>query len=134
MNGDLVPDDLWARVAPLLPRHPERRHRHAGRHRIADRIVLAGILNVLRTGVAWRDAPRQVVGCSGVTAWRRLRDWTEAGIWPRLHAALLAELRGAGLLEMDKCAVDGSHVRGLKGGFTLGRRRSTVAVPAVSIT
>ncbi|MGY6021623.1 IS5 family transposase [Streptomyces spinosirectus] len=112
MNGDLVPDDLWARLAPLLPRHRERRHRHAGRHRIADRIALAGMLYVLRTGVAWRDVPRQMVGCSGVTAWRRLRDWTEAGIWPRLRAALLAELRGAGLLEMDNCAIDGSHVRG----------------------
>jgi IS30 family transposase len=58
MNGDLVPDDLWARVAPLLPRRPERRQRHAGRHRIADRIALAGILYVLRTGVAWRDVRR----------------------------------------------------------------------------
>lgn len=121
-------------MAPLLPPCPERRHRHAGRRRIADRIALAGILYVLRTGVAWRDVPRQLVGCSGVTAWRRLRDWTEAGTWPRLHTALLTELRAAGLLEMDDCAVDGSHVRALKGGSTPGRRRSTVAVPAASIT
>jgi transposase len=95
--------------------------------------ALAGILYVLRTDVAWRDVPRQLVGCSGVTAWRRLRDWTEAGIWPRLHTALLTELRATGLLEMDDCAVDGSHVRALKGGSTPGRRRSTVAVPAASI-
>jgi transposase len=46
----------------------------------------------LRTGVAWRDVPAETVGCSGVTAWRRLRDWTEAGVWPRLHAALMAIL------------------------------------------
>ncbi|MEV6536913.1 IS5 family transposase [Streptomyces sp. NPDC048448] len=120
MNSDLVPDDLWAHVAPLLPPCAERRHRHAGRRRIPDRIALAGILYVLRTVVAWRDVPRQLVGCSGVTAWRRLRDWTEAGIWPRLHTALLTELRAAGLLEMDNCAVDGSHVRALKGGFHTG--------------
>ncbi|WUW66343.1 IS5 family transposase [Streptomyces sp. NBC_01455] len=120
MNSDLVPDDLWAHVAPLLPPCAERRHRHAGRRRIPDRIAPAGILYVLRTVVAWRDVPRQLVGCSGVTAWRRLRDWTEAGIWPRLHTALLTELRAAGLLEMDDCAVDGSHVRALKGGFHTG--------------
>lgn len=60
------------------------------------------------------------MGCSGVTAWRRLRDWTEAGVWPRLHAVLLAELRRAGLLELDDCAVDGSHVRALKGGDHIG--------------
>jgi transposase len=70
--------------------------------------------------VTWRDVPRQEVGCSGVTAWRRLRDWTEAGVWPRLHAAILTELRASGLLEMDDCAIDGSHVRALKGGTHTG--------------
>ncbi|MEU3431470.1 nuclear transport factor 2 family protein [Streptomyces gardneri] len=33
------------------------------------------------------------MGCSGVTAWSRLREWTKAGVWPRLHVALLNELR-----------------------------------------
>ncbi|CUM36556.1 Mobile element protein [Streptomyces venezuelae] len=37
------------------------------------RAALAGILYVLRTGVAWCDVPAEMVGCSGVTAWRRLR-------------------------------------------------------------
>ena len=69
---------------------------------------------VLRTGVAWRDVPGETVGCSGATAWRRLRDWTKACVWPRLHAALLDELRRAGLLNADGCAVDGSHVRALQ--------------------
>jgi hypothetical protein len=49
-----------------------------------------------------------------VTAWRRLRDWTEAGLWSRLRAALLAELRRSDLLDLDDCSVDGSHVRALK--------------------
>lgn len=116
MRTDLVPDDLWEQVAPLLPAAPERRHRFPGRLRVPDRTALAAVLYVLRTGVAWRDVPAETVGCSGVTAWRRLRDWTEAGVWPRLHAVLLAELRRADLLDLDDCAVDGSHVRALKGG------------------
>lgn len=78
--ADVVPDDLWERMAPLLPPAPERRHRHPGRLRVSDRVALAGVLFVLRTGVAWRDVPAETVGCSGVTAWRRLRDWTEAGV------------------------------------------------------
>lgn len=127
MSGDLVPDGLWERMAPLLPPPPERRHRHPGRLRVPGRVALAGIVYVLRKGVAWRDVPAPVVGCSGMTAWRRLRDWTEAGVRPRLHALLLAELRGAGLLEMDDCAVDGSRVRALKGGIMSGRPRSTAA-------
>lgn len=132
MRADLVPDDLWERVAPLLPRTPERSYRYPGRLRVPDRVALAGVLYVLRTGVAWRDVPTETVGCSGVTAWRRLRDWTEAGVWPRLHAALLAELRSADLLDLDDCAVDGSHVRALKGGTTSAHHPSTALVPAPS--
>ncbi|GAA2568827.1 hypothetical protein GCM10010398_68380 [Streptomyces fimbriatus] len=56
-------------------------------------------------------APAETVGCSGVTAWRRLRDWTEAGVWPRLHAALLADLRRAGLLNLDDCSAGGALSR-----------------------
>lgn len=90
-----------------------------------DRAALRGIVYVLRKGVSWADVPTKRIGCSGVTAWRRLRDWTEAGVWPRLHEVLLADLRRAGLLEMDDAAVDGSHVRALKGGLTPDLRRST---------
>ncbi len=134
VRTDLVPDGLWERVAPLLPPAPERPRRYPGRLRVPDRAALAGILYVLRTGVAWRDVPAETVGCSGVTAWRRLRDWTEAGVWPRLHTALLAELRRAGLLYLDDCSVDGSHVRALKGGITSAPRPSTAPVPAPSTT
>ncbi|SFP94676.1 Putative transposase of IS4/5 family [Saccharomonospora viridis] len=87
---------------------------------------------VLRTNVAWRDVPAETIGYSGVTCWRRLREWTEAGVWPRLHEMLLAELRAAGLLEMDDVAVDGSHVRALKGGITRDPHRSIAAAPAAS--
>ncbi|GGZ24879.1 hypothetical protein GCM10010300_80480 [Streptomyces olivaceoviridis] len=104
------------------------------RLRVPDRTALAGVMYVLRTGVAWRDVPAETVGCSGVTAWRRLRDWTEAGVWPRLHAALLGELRRAELLDLDDSAVDGSHVRALKGGITSAPRPSTGPAPAPSTT
>ncbi|MDD9375086.1 IS5 family transposase [Streptomyces sp. ZAF1911] len=120
MPADPVPDDLWERIAPLLPPAPERRHGFPGRLRVPDRASLAGVMYVLRTGVAWRDVPAETVGCSGVTAWRRLRDWTESGVWPRLHAELLAELRRADLLDLDDCSVDGSHVRALKRGHHVG--------------
>ncbi|MGC9479767.1 IS5 family transposase [Streptomyces sp. WG4] len=59
---------MWERVAPLLPPAPERRRRHPGRLRVPDRIALAGILYVLRTGVAWRDVP------AAPTCW----TWTTA--------------------------------------------------------
>ena len=40
---------------------------------------------MLKTGIAWNELPAAVVGCSGVTCWRRVRDWTEAGVWSALH-------------------------------------------------
>lgn len=43
-----------------------------------------------------------------------------AGVWQRLHELLLAELRGAGLLDFSRAAVDGSHVRAMKGGAKTG--------------
>ncbi|MFB7939248.1 IS5 family transposase [Streptomyces sp. NPDC056049] len=70
----------------------------------------------MRTGATWTDVPTETIGCIGVTCWRRLRDWTEAAVWPRLDAILLTELRKAGLLDMDDAAIDGSPVRALKGG------------------
>ena len=120
--------------SPAAAARPPRRQRYPGRLPADDRAALRGIVYVLRKGVSWGDVPTELIGCSGVTAWRRLRDWTEAGVWPRLHEILLAELRAADLLDMDDAAVDGSHVRALKGGLTPDLRRSTARVPAASTT
>jgi transposase len=115
---ELVPDGLWQRVQPLLPQRPPRRFRHPGRLPRNDRAALAGIGHVLITGCTWAQVPTEQFGCSGVTCWRRLRDWTEAGVWPALHQVLLDELRAAGKLDLETAVVDGSHVRALKGGLT----------------
>ncbi|WP_420802965.1 IS5 family transposase [Streptomyces murinus] len=111
-----MPDDLRGRVAPPLPPHPSRRRRYSGRLPADDRTALRGIVYVLRTGVTWTHVPSETIGCRGLTWWRRLLDWTEAGVWPRLHEILLAELRKAGLADIKDAVADGSHVRALKGG------------------
>jgi transposase len=101
---------------------------------VPDRQVLDGILFVLHTGIAWGDLPKQLGYGSGVTCWRRLRDWQAAGVWERLHETVLAELRAAGRLDLTVAAVDGSHVRALKGGTTPGRAPSTEVTAAPSTT
>src|SRR5947209_1039926 len=131
---ELVPDGLWERVAPLLPPPKPRRRRYPGRRPINDRTALAGIVFVLKTGLTWNQLPTSLIGCSGVTCWRRLRDWTEAGVWPALHELLLAELRAADVLDLARCSVDASHVRALKGGTTPARPRLTGPGPAPSTT
>jgi transposase len=129
----VVPDELWARIEPLLPK-VERRYRYPGRKRLDDRKVLSGILFVLYTGIPWEFLPQELGFGSGMTAWRRLRDWQEAGVWQQLHQALLAELNAAGALDWSRAVIDSSHVRALKGGPKPGRARSTVPGRAPSTT
>ncbi|MGW4196481.1 IS5 family transposase [Streptomyces sp. NPDC005004] len=114
-----VDDELWAVVEPLLPK-VERRVRHPGRKRHPDRLVFQGILFVLHTGIAWEHLPQELGFGSGMTCWRRLAEWTEAGVWPRLHEVLLARLRGANALDFSRAAVDGPRP-GVKGGAKTGR-------------
>ncbi len=78
-------------IEPLLPK-VERRTRHPGRKRHPDRLVFQGILFVLHTGISWEHMPQELGFGSGMTCWRRLAEWTEAGVWPRLHEVLLAKL------------------------------------------
>jgi transposase len=63
---------------------PQKRSPQGERPPIGNREALAGILFVLKTGVAWEDLPREM-GCGcGMTCWRRLRDWQRAGVWQGL--------------------------------------------------
>ncbi|MGW0886453.1 IS5 family transposase [Streptomyces sp. NPDC002671] len=115
----IVSDELWARIEPLLPVVP-RRVDHPGRRRLDDRKVLSGILFVLYTGIPWEFLPQELGFGSGMTCWRRLRDWNDAGVWQRLHEQLLAELHAAGALDWSRAVIDGSHVRAMKGGPKTG--------------
>ncbi|MFJ3311054.1 IS5 family transposase [Streptomyces sp. NPDC086549] len=115
----IVSDELWARIEPLLPVVP-RRADHPGRRRLDDRKVLSGILFVLYTGIPWEFLPQELGFGSGMTCWRRLRDWNDAGVWQRLHESLLAELHAAGALDWSRAVIDGSHVRAMKGGPKTG--------------
>ncbi|NED38180.1 transposase, partial [Streptomyces sp. SID8499] len=90
----LVLERVWARVAPLLPPPAQRRLTHPGRRPVPDRVVLSVVLHVLREGIPWHTARTGELGCSGVTAWRRLRRWARAETWPAIREAVLAELDG----------------------------------------
>jgi transposase len=121
MAKPLLPDALWERIQPLLPPPPRpKRPDRPGRHRLDDRRAMIVILFVLKTGIGWEDLPVEM-GCgSGMTRWRRLAEWTDAGVWSKLHAMLLAELEYAGKIDWSKAAVDSSHVRARGGGEKTG--------------
>ena len=133
MAKPLLPDDLWALIEPLIPPPPPSRT-GAGRPRISDRAALTGILFVLRTGIPWEYLPQEM-GCgSGMTCWRRLRDWHRAGVWQRLHLVLLERLAAADKLNWNRASVDAASVAAPKGGIIRGRIRRTGARRAASAT
>lgn len=132
MAKPLVSDELWAAIEPLLP--PERPKPKGGRPKLPDRAVLGGILFELKTGTAWEMLPPQL-GCGvGMTCWRRLRDWQEAGVWARLHHVLLERLEASGKIHWERAALDSSAVPAKRGARKPGPTRRTEAKRVRSAT
>jgi len=113
MSKPLVTDELWGIVEPLLPKHDPSPK--GGRPRVSDRVCFTGILFVLKTGIPWEDFPCEM-GCCGMTLWKRLEEWTNAGVWPELHAVLLDHLRKHDALDLEKVVVDSTSIRAMHGG------------------
>jgi len=113
MGKLLVPDELWALVEPILPKHPFIPG--LGKPRVPDRICLTGILFVLKTGIPWEDFPHEM-GCCGMTLWNRLDEWRRAGVWDQLHHLLLNQLRAEERIDFSRVIVDSSSVRAVHGG------------------
>ena len=121
MSTPLVSDELWALVAPLLP--PEPPKPKGGRPRVSDRACLTGIIFVLKSGIPWEMLPQEL-GCgSGMTCWRRLRDWQDAGVWDSLHQALLDRLGEADRLDWSRASLDTASVPAKRGAHSPGRIR-----------
>jgi transposase len=116
----LVSDELWERVSRLLPPPPRRRFRFPGRKPLDYRMILTGILFVLKTGIAWDDLPAEL-GCGcGKTCRHYLRLWHQAGVWRKLHALLLAELNGADQIDWSRALIDASFAKAPEGGEDTG--------------
>jgi transposase len=111
MAKPLFPNELWERLRPLLPPQPPRFK--GGRSRVSDRACLTGILSLLKTVCTWEYLPQEV-GC-GMTCWRRLRDWREAGVWQRIWRLLLDEHGSRGDVKLW-AVIDSCSVRALFGG------------------
>ena len=121
MAKPILDDELWAVIAPILPPDDAPKPQ-GGRPPVPNRAALTGILFVLLTGIQWEYLPQEM-GCgSGMTCWRRLRDWQQKGIWQRLHQILLDKLGIADQIDWSRACVDASSVPAPKGG----RRRAKI--------
>lgn len=118
--AELVSDELWNQVEPLLPPMPPPSPK-GGRPRVEHRLALRGIVFVLRTGIPWQDLPTEM-GCgSGSTCWRRFAAWTQLAVWSKLHALLLNVLGKAGAINLERAVIDSASVRAVFGGRTPDR-------------
>ena len=113
-----VSDDLWEALEPLLP--PEPTGVRGGPPRVPHRAALAGILYVLRHGLRWRDLPQELGYGSGVTCWRRLRQWQERGVWQAVHQVVLNWLGDLGVIDWSRASLDSVSVRAKRGGEHTG--------------
>ena len=105
-------DRMWDRVEPLLPAHPPQPR--GGRPFADDRACFAGIVFQLRNAVRWNHLPPCFP--SGVTCWRRHRDWTRAGVWAAVHRVVVEELAAAGLLDTSELFLDATFAEDRQGG------------------
>jgi transposase len=125
MAKPLVSDELWTLVAPLLP--PEPPKPKGGRPRVPDRAALTGIIFVLKSGMPWEMLPPEL-GCgSGMTCWRRLRDWQAAGVWDALHRTLLDRLGEADRIDWSRVSLDSASIPAKRGA---SRRAPTRRIAA----
>lgn len=94
--------------------------------------VLTGILFILRTGIPWHELPLEM-GCgSGMTCWRRLRDWQALGLWQRLLEHFIEELGASGQLRASEVMLDSSLVPAKRGANIPAPTRATAASPGAS--
>jgi transposase len=132
MAKELVTDELWGVIEPLLPQEPTKPK--GGRPRIDDRAALTGILFVLKSGIPWEMLPQEM-GCgSGMTCWRRLKGWHEAGVWKRLRRTLLDRLGEANEIDWERASLDSASVAAPGGAQRAVRTRRTKANRARSAT
>ncbi len=113
MAKPLLTDELWERIKPSIP--PEPPEPRLGRPRVSNRACLTGIIFVLRTGTPWEYLPQEM-GCGcGMTCWRLLRDWQEAGVWDRIWGALPDESGQADEIDWSAAVIDSCSTRAFFG-------------------
>ncbi|GAB2451211.1 hypothetical protein GCM10027262_75520 [Nocardia tengchongensis] len=112
LSRRLVPD-LWELAEPLLLKFGLRKQ-GGGTAPADQRAVFTAVVYVLTSGCAWWLRPPSF-GVTVPTAHRRFTMWTRAGLWRRLHRAVLDELGSQGLIDRSRAVIDAASVRAIRG-------------------
>jgi transposase len=109
----LVPDAFWEIAEPLVP-ESDPRPQGGGTAPLDKRSVFTAIVYVLTSGCAWRHLPAEF-GVSVPTAHRRFTQWAKAGVFGKIHRAVLDRLGAAGELDWSSAILDAASVRAKRG-------------------
>lgn len=111
-----IPDDLWQKIQPLLPK--QKQAGTPGRPAIDFRIILNGILYVLRTGCQWKAVPR----CfgSGSTLHRRFQQWVSHGVFEMSWVIMLEQYDRQHGIQWQWQSLDSTSVKAPLGGQKTG--------------
>jgi transposase len=107
-----IPDALWARMEPLLPKI--RLSKKGGRPRVDARVTADGIFYILRTGCQWKAAPSEFG--SGSTLHRYFQEWERRGVFQKLWRLALEEYEELKGIEWTWQSIDGAMTKAPLGG------------------
>jgi transposase len=108
-DGWRLSDKLWKQIEPLLP--PRKPH-PLGCHnpRVPDRDAMNAILFVLRTGCQWNALDATGI-CSCSSAYRRFREWAEAGVFDAFWSTGLVKYDRLKGIDWSWLSMDGAMTK-----------------------
>lgn len=101
----VLTDHQWEIIEALLPSSDGRR----GRPFSNSRLIVEDIIYRYRTGIPWRDLPREEFG-PWQTVWKRHRRYSADGTWDRVLTYLLTLADAEGKIDWT-VSVDASITR-----------------------
>ena len=114
-----VPDELWAKIEPILledapPPPPEK----GGRQRIDWRRAFNGILFRMRTGCQWNQLPKRFGDDSSVHRW--FQRWNKDGVMEKVWAVMVSGCEELGGVHWEWQSADGAMGKARFGGDKVG--------------
>lgn len=100
MRRHTLTDEQWAKIQSIIdPARP------GPKPILGDRTFIEAVLYRAKTGIPWRDMPERFGPWKSV--YNRFNNWSKAGIWELLFAALEVELHD----DVEDSIVDATLVR-----------------------
>lgn len=105
-------DEQWNLLKPLFI-EPAPRKDGKGRPRCDTRLILNGILWILRRGAQWKDLPERYP--SYQTCHRRFQEWNRNGTMRNILHSLAQDLKERGEIDIEESFIGGHSFLQKKG-------------------